>query len=64
MTTKVIVSVNGNYKIAVREEFGDTDHTTVVSGRGHKGPKVVDFSVAHGSDNVLTIGPEEPDTGE
>ncbi len=64
MTTKITVSVNGNYKIPVREEFGETDRTTVVSGRGHDGPHVVEFYATHGGDNVLTIGPEESDNGD
>lgn len=61
MTTKVTVSVNGNYKIPVKQ--GET--TTVVSGRGHDGPKSMDFwPHSHGDGTVFIIGPEEPDNGD
>lgn len=58
MTTKVSVSVNGNYKIPVKQ--GEV--VTWVSGRGHEGPKEVDFwPHDHGDGTVFIIGPEEPD---
>lgn len=60
MTTKVTVSVNGNYKIPVKQ--GDV--VTVVSGRDNDGPKVVDFWPTHGDGAVFVIGPEEQDNGE
>lgn len=60
MTTKVTVSVNGNYKIPVKQG----DITTIVSGRDHQGPKSVDFwPHSHGDGTVFVIGPEEPDHG-
>lgn len=69
MTTKVSVSVNGNYKIPVKQ--GDT--VTWVSGRGSEGPKIVDFypyshgdgtyPYSHGDGTTFLIGPEEPDNG-
>ena len=60
MTTKVSVSVNGNYKIPVKQ--GEV--VTWVSGRGHAGPKEVDFWPSnHGDGTVFVIGPEEPDNG-
>jgi len=58
MTTKITVSVNGNYKIPVK--VGET--VTWVSGKGHEGPKIVDFFPHnHGDGTVVTIGPEEQD---
>lgn len=61
MTTKVTVSVNGNYKIPVKQ--GEV--TTIVSGRGHEGPKSVDFwPHSHGDGTVFVIGPEKPDNGD
>lgn len=60
MTTKVTVSVNGNFKIPVKQG----EKTTVVSGRDHAGPKVVDFYPTHGDGAVFVIGPEVPDNGE
>jgi hypothetical protein len=58
MTTKISVSVNGNYKIPVKK--GDT--TTWVSGRGNEGPKNMDFYPdGHGDGTVFVIGPEEQD---
>lgn len=59
MTTKVSVSVNGNYKIPVKQG----DNVTWVSGRGNDGPKVVDFYPQHGGGETFLIGPEEPDNG-
>lgn len=60
MTTKISVSVNGNYKIPVKQG----DAVTWVSGRGSDGPNVVDFRPSsHGDGMVFTIGPEEPDNG-
>ncbi len=59
MTTKITVSVNGDYKIPVKQ--GET--VTWVSGRGNEGPKVVDYWPAHGDAAVFVIGPEEPDNG-
>lgn len=60
MTTQVTVSVNGNYKIPVKQG----DEVTWVSGRDHDGPNEVRFSPRHGGGEVFVIGPEEPDTGE
>ena len=58
MTTRITVSVNGNYKIPVKQD----ETTTWVSGRGNEGPKGVDFYPhSHGDGTVFTIGPEEPD---
>jgi hypothetical protein len=60
MTTKVTVSVNGNFKIPVKKG----EEVTWVSGRGNEGPKVVDFFPnSHGDGTVFVIGPEEPDHG-
>lgn len=60
MTTKISVSVNGNYKIPVKQG----EAVTWVSGRGNAGPKVVDFNPhSHGDGSVFVIGPEEPDNG-
>ena len=60
MTTKVTVSVNGNYKMPVKQ----ADKVTWVSGRDNPGPKVVDFwPNDHGDGSVFIIGPEEPDNG-
>jgi hypothetical protein len=59
MTTKITVSVNGNYKIPVKQ--GET--VTWVSGRGSEGPKVADYWPGHGDGAVFLIGPEEPDNG-
>lgn len=62
MTTKITVSVNGNYKIPVKQ--GDT--VTWVSGRPadgvYVGPVTQDFHPhGHGDGTVFVIGPEEPD---
>jgi len=61
MTTKVTVSVNGNYKIPVKR---GNEQPVIVSGRDHDGPKVVDFWPTHGDGAVFVIGPEEPDNGD
>lgn len=60
MTTKVTVSVNGNYKMPVKQ--GET--VTWVSGRNSEGPKVQEFWPMHGGGETFVIGPEEPDNGE
>jgi hypothetical protein len=60
MTTKISVSVNGNYRIPVTQG----KDTIWVSGRDNEGPKVMDFySHSHGDGTVFRIGPEEPDNG-
>jgi hypothetical protein len=69
MTISINVSVNGNYKVPVKTQYGDAEPTTeVISGRGHAGPYVKSIPYYHGSNpsNVVTvtIGPEEPDNGE
>lgn len=62
MTTKITVSVNGNYKIPVAQ--GGVD-TVWVSGRDLPGPGTKDFFPRdHGDGTVFVIGPEEPDNGE
>jgi hypothetical protein len=62
MTTKITVSVNGNYKIPVIQQGQEA---VWVSGRGHEGPNVVEFSPNdHGDGTTFLIGPEEPDEGE
>lgn len=60
MTTNVTVSVNGNYKIPVKQG----NDVTWVSGRGSDGPRAQTFSPRHGEGEVFVIGPEEPDNGE
>ena len=61
MTTRITVSVNGNYKIPVKQGASDP---VWVSGRGHAGPNAVDFFPHdHGDGTVFVIGPEEPDDG-
>ena len=60
MTTTVTVSVNGNYKMPVKQ--GET--TTWVSGRGNPGPKSQTFYPTHGGGETFEIGPEEPDNGD
>lgn len=58
MTTKISVSVNGNYKIPVKQ----SKITTWVSGRGNEGPKIVDFYPhSQGDGTMFIIGPEESD---
>jgi hypothetical protein len=58
MTTQIKVSVNGNYKIPVKQ--GET--VTWVSGRGYAGPNEITFNpYSHGDGSVFVIGPEEPD---
>lgn len=69
MTISISVSVNGSYKIPVTTQYGDNDPTTeVISGRGLPGPNVKHIPYYHGSNpgNIVTVtvGPEEPDTGE
>lgn len=63
MTVLIKVSVNGNYKIPVKQ--GEKE--TIVSGRQNclegKGPNVVDFYPTHGDGSVFIIGPEIPDNG-
>jgi hypothetical protein len=60
MTTNITVSVNGNYKIPVKQ--GET--VTWVSGRDSDGPNAVNFSPHdHGDGTVFVIGPEEQDSG-
>lgn len=60
MTTKITVSVNGDYKMPVKQG----EIVTWVSGRGSIGPKTADFSPDdHGDGTVFVIGPEEPDHG-
>lgn len=62
MTTKITVSVNGNYKIPVKQP-GMPD--VWVSGRGHEGPATQNFTPHdHGDGTTFIIGPEEPDNGE
>lgn len=68
MTISIMVSVNGNYKVPVTTQYGDTEPVTeVISGRGHPGPKVKDIPYYHGNNptNVVTVtvGPEEQDNG-
>jgi len=58
MTVKITVSVNGNYKIPVKQG----EKVTWVSGKNHPGPRLVDFYPSHGDEAVLVIGPEENDT--
>ena len=67
MTISINVSVNGNYKVPVRTQYGDSEPTTeVISGRGHDGPFVRNISYYHGSDTIVTVtvGPEEQDNGD
>lgn len=62
MTTKITVSVNGNYKIPVKQ--GGVEAVAWVSGRGHEGPVVKDFTPHdHGDGAIFIIGPEELDPG-
>lgn len=61
MTTTIAVSVNGNYKIPVKQG----EIVTWVSGRGAIGPKVMNFHPhSHGDGTTFLIGPEEPDNGD
>ncbi len=60
MTTKITVSVNGNYRIPVKQG----DAVTWVSGRDHDGPRLQDFTPTHGDGATFIIGPEEPDNGD
>ncbi len=64
MTTKVTVSVNGNYKVQVIQGAV----ITWVSGRSpdgeYKGPVTKDFFPwDHGVETQIIIGPEKPDDG-
>lgn len=66
MTTKITVSVNGNYKIPVKRGSGEP---VIVSGRyaegeTNTGPRSQDFYPTHGDGSTFVIGPEEPDGGE
>ena len=66
MTISINVSVNGNYKVPVRTQYGDSEPTTeVISGRGHDGPFVRRINYYHGTEEVVTVtvGPEEADNG-
>lgn len=69
MTISINVSVNGNYKVPIKTQYGDSDPTIeVITGRGSSGPFVKQIPYYHGSNpgNVITVmvGPEEPDNGE
>jgi hypothetical protein len=69
MTININVSVNGSYKVPVTTQYGDNEPVTeVISGRGHEGPFVKSIPYYHGSNPgnivVVTVGPEEYDTGE
>lgn len=69
MTISINVSVNGNYKVPVKTQYGDGELVTeVISGRGHEGPFVKNISYYHGSNpgNIVTVtvGPEEQDNGD
>lgn len=65
MTISVSVSVNGNYKCPVSYKQGDREFSEVISGRDHDGPNVLYIPFYHGEDAMtLSVGPEEPDTGE
>lgn len=60
MTTNITVSVNGNYKIPVKQ--GKV--TTWVSGFGSDGPGIKIFSPHdHGDGTMFVIGPEKADDG-
>lgn len=65
MTTKITVSVNGNYKIPVKR---GSEEPVWVSGRyaegeAPAGPRSQDFHPTHGDGSTFVIGPEEPDNG-
>lgn len=67
MTININVSVNGNYKVPVKVQYGEGEPTTeVITGRGHEGPFVKNISYYHGSDTVVTVtvGPEDQDNGD
>lgn len=64
MTTKISVSVNGNYKVPVRVDYEDRESVvTVVSGRDSDGPRSEDFHMPHGTGAKITVGPESQDHG-
>jgi hypothetical protein len=64
MTISVKVSVNGNYKCPVGYKQGASEHSQIVSGRGHDGPNEIYIPFNHGADAMtVTVGPEEPDNG-
>jgi hypothetical protein len=69
MTISIQVSVNGNYKVPVKTQYGDEEPTTeVITGRGSPGLFVKSIPYYHGSNPsnvvVVSVGPEEPDNGE
>ena len=69
MTISIQVSVNGNYKVPVKTQYGDEEPTTeVITGRGSPVPFVKSINYYHGSNPsnvvVVSVGPEEPDNGE
>ena len=69
MTININVSVNGNYKVPVKTQYGEEEPTTeVITGRGSNGPFVKNIPYYHGSNPsnvvVVSVGPEEPDNGE
>lgn len=60
MTTKITVSVNGNYKMPVKQG----ESVTWVSGRGaDQAVSLAFWPHSHGDGTVFVIGPEEPDNG-
>lgn len=64
MTVSVKISVNGNYKVAVKAKQGGREVSEVVSGRDHNGPKELSIQLYHGPDVMtLEVGPEEADNG-
>lgn len=68
MTISIQVSVNGNYKVPVKTQYGDKEPTTeVISGRNSNGPFVKHIPFYHGNDPkntvTVTVGPEEEDKG-
>lgn len=65
MTISVQISVNGDYKCPVSYKQGDREESQVISGRDHDGPNVLHIPFYHGADAMtLSVGPEEPDSGE
>lgn len=61
MTTTVTVSVNGNYKVPIHCRGENGESTVILSGRGQPGPNIQVFNMPHGSNAVISVGPEEPD---
>ncbi len=66
MTISIQVSVNGDYKVPVTTQYGESEPTTeVISGKGHGAPFVKCIPYYHGSNpsNIVTVtvGPEEQD---